>query len=129
YLNNDEMPDQLRAERDRWDADRNALIDLNEFRAYFQARVQPSQPPSNTPGADQQQPPGGPNAYFWDYSQTPEEEMRKPPVVYRPGKLPKELPAWFEQYDTDKDGQIGLYEWKASGKSVQEFDEMDRNRD
>src|SRR5439155_27274904 len=34
YLNNDEMPDQLRAERDRWDADRNALIDLNEFRAY-----------------------------------------------------------------------------------------------
>ena len=41
YLNFDEMPPQLRNERDQWDKDRNGLIDLNEFRAYYQARVQP----------------------------------------------------------------------------------------
>jgi len=127
YLNYDEMPDQLRAERDRWDTDRNGLIDLGEFRAFFEARVQPppTQSPSSSPSADVQLQ----GSLYWDYFQAPAEEPRKPPVVYRAGKLPKELPSWFEQYDTDKDGQIGLYEWKASGKSIQEFEEMDRNKD
>src|SRR5207302_4481954 len=115
----DEMPDLLKSERERWDADRNGLIDLSEFRAFFETRVLPPQTqtqPGSAP-ADQQNQGGVPSLYF-DYSQSTEEE-RKPPVVYRPGKLPKELPVWFEQYDTDKDGQIGLYEWKASGKSIQ----------
>ena len=39
-LNYDEMPDTLRIERDKYDLDRNGLIDLNEFRAYYQARLQ-----------------------------------------------------------------------------------------
>ena len=43
--------------------------------------------------------------------------------------MPKELPAWFEEADKDKDGQVGLYEWKASGKSVSEFMAMDLNGD
>ena len=59
----------------------------------------------------------------------PAQEERKPPVVYRAGNLPRDVPAWFAQLDTDKDGQVGLYEWKASGKSIQEFDEMDSNKD
>jgi Ca2+-binding EF-hand superfamily protein len=127
YLNYDEMPDQLRTERDRWDTDRNGLIDLSEFRAFFEARVQapPTQSQASSPSADLPLQGG----LSWDYFQGPVEEPRKPPVVYRAGKLPKELPSWFEQYDTDKDGQIGLYEWKASGKSIQEFEEMDRNKD
>jgi Ca2+-binding EF-hand superfamily protein len=126
YLNYDEMPDQLRAEKDRWDTDRNGLIDLSEFRAYFEARVKApqGQSPSTSPSAD----PLLQGGLYWDFSQA-DEQRRAPPVVYRAGKLPKELPAWFEQYDTDKDGQVGLYEWKAFGRSIQEFDEMDRNRD
>jgi len=59
----------------------------------------------------------------------PAEEERKPPVAYRVGKLPKELPAWFTQLDTDQDAQIGLYEWKASGRSIEEFRKIDRNND
>jgi hypothetical protein len=55
------------------------------------------------------------------------EEKR--PAVYKYGNLPKELPAWFAQLDTDKDGQVGLYEWKKGGGDIRKFMEMDRNGD
>src|SRR5262249_14533478 len=58
----------------------------------------------------------------------PEEEEPKR-VVYRAGKLPKELPPWFQQIDKDGDGQIGLYEWKNSGRPLDEFFKIDRNGD
>jgi hypothetical protein len=57
----------------------------------------------------------------------PEEESR--PTVHRPGKLPKGLPDWFAKLDTDGDGQIGLYEWKEAGRSLDEFRKLDRNGD
>src|SRR5262249_54525953 len=113
-LNNDEMPEALRAERDKWDTDHNGLIDLNEFKAYFKARAQQFQADRGALGG-QAFPAEGmaipPNLI----PSAPIEEERKP-VVYRTGKLPKELPAWFSQLDTDHDGQIGLYEWRAAGK-------------
>ena len=43
--------------------------------------------------------------------------------------MPKELPAWFTQLDTDGDAQIGLYEWKDEGRSLEEFAQIDRNND
>jgi hypothetical protein len=55
------------------------------------------------------------------------EERR--PVVYRAGRLPRGLPDWFTQLDTDGDAQIGLYEWKHSGRPLEEFRAMDRNND
>jgi Ca2+-binding EF-hand superfamily protein len=57
----------------------------------------------------------------------PEEDKR--PIVYRFGKLPKELPKWFTDLDTDKDGQVGLYEWKAGGRTTVEFLSYDANAD
>jgi hypothetical protein len=51
------------------------------------------------------------------------------PTVYHPGKLPRDLPAWFTELDTDQDAQVGLYEWKASTRSFDEFDKVDRNGD
>lgn len=50
-------------------------------------------------------------------------------VAIRYGKLPKGLPDWFVKLDTDKDGQIGLYEWLAAKKPTKEFLEMDLNGD
>src|SRR5438309_398599 len=35
----------------------------------------------------------------------------------------------FQELDTDGDAQIGLYEWKASGRPLDEFFKMDRNGD
>jgi len=100
-------------ERDKYDVDKNGSIDLNEFIAYYKARVAP--PPAN--GQDPSQAP-------------PEEDKR--PVVYRAGKLPKELTTkapWFEQLDKDKDGQVGLYEWKAAGRPTKDFLVLDVNGD
>ncbi|HEX4590037.1 MAG TPA: hypothetical protein VH120_08925 [Gemmataceae bacterium] len=51
------------------------------------------------------------------------------PVVYRPGRQPAGLPDWFVRLDTDHDGQVGLYEWKVSGRSMEEFAAIDRNDD
>jgi hypothetical protein len=39
------------------------------------------------------------------------------------------LPAWFEQLDTNQDGQVSLYEWRVSGRPIAEFLCMDRNDD
>jgi Ca2+-binding EF-hand superfamily protein len=125
-LNYDEMPDELKAERDKWDTNKDGFIDLNEFKAYFQAVVQQrlaengGQWPWQGGWTDSAA--GAPAAIA-----TPEEARR--PVVYRAGNLPKELPSWFKQLDTDNDGQIGLYEWKKAGRSIDEFLKIDRNND
>jgi hypothetical protein len=58
-----------------------------------------------------------------------QEEEEKQLIVYRYGRLPKELPDWWERLDTDKDGQIGLYEWRADGRDLALFTEMDLNKD
>jgi Ca2+-binding EF-hand superfamily protein len=39
------------------------------------------------------------------------------------------LPAWFTTLDKDKTGQVSLYEWRKSGRSLAEFQEMDLNGD
>jgi hypothetical protein len=49
-------------------------------------------------------------------------------IVYRGDNLPEELD-WFRQLDSDHDGQVGLYEWRASARAIAEFEEMDLNGD
>jgi hypothetical protein len=60
--------------------------------------------------------------------EAPAPEVKKKPVVYRASNIPKELD-WFKKLDSDNDGQVGLYEWKASGRSLDEFLKMDQNGD
>ena len=128
-LNFDEMPDNLKAERDKWDENKDGLIDLNEFKKYWRGRSDQiraelaAKAGIQTTQGDAAALPGLPTA-----PTTAEEEAQKR-VVYRAGKLPKELPPWFAQYDTDGDGQIGLYEWKKTGRPLSEFQAMDRNGD
>jgi Ca2+-binding EF-hand superfamily protein len=121
-LNYDEMAgdETLRAERDKWDANKDGFIDLTEYRAYAEARAQQRQ-------AERGQTLEGVPMVVEEA--TPAEEEEKKPVVYRAGKLPKELPGWFAQLDTDNDGQIGLYEWRAGGRSIEDFQQIDRNGD
>ncbi len=125
-LNNDEMPEALRVEREKWDTNKDGFIDLNEFKAFFQASIQ--QRMAENGGWNPNWQGGG----MPDPTITPipmEEEEVKKPTVYRAGNLPKDIPAWFKQYDTDGDGQIGLYEWKATGESLEKFRQIDRNND
>ena len=84
----------------------------------------PGTPPGPYPGTY----PGGPPATL------PGEEPDPPrPEVYRFGKLPQGLPAYFTEGDSDKDGQIGLYEWVqkfgSEEASLAEFKALDLNRD
>jgi hypothetical protein len=55
------------------------------------------------------------------------------PVVYKFGSLPPGLPAYFTQGDTDRDGQVGLYEWVQSfgneEAALGEFKKLDLNGD
>jgi Ca2+-binding EF-hand superfamily protein len=125
-LNSDEMPEALKAERDKWDANKDGFIDLTEFKAYFQASMQQRMAENGGWNPNWQ---GGFGDMNLGISTPPEEEEVKKPVVYRAGNLPKDIPAWFQQYDTDGDGQIGLYEWKATGRSIEEFRKIDRNND
>ena len=59
----------------------------------------------------------------------PVPESERKVAVYRAGSLPKELPEWFSKLDTDKDAQVGLYEWKKGGKPASEFRDLDENSD
>jgi hypothetical protein len=56
------------------------------------------------------------------------DDEPKKQIVYRGNNLPKDLD-WFQQLDTDHDGQVGLYEWKASGRPIAEFEKRDLNGD
>jgi Ca2+-binding EF-hand superfamily protein len=128
FLNNDEMPEALRAEREKWDTDGNGLIDLTEFKAYFRARVQQFLIDRGGQGGWGGQGPGGDPGQAPPPAAPPEPEVKRP-VVHRAGSLPKELPDWFDKLDTDRDGQVGLYEWRAAGRPIAEFLKMDRNGD
>jgi Ca2+-binding EF-hand superfamily protein len=57
------------------------------------------------------------------------DSRRSRPKANRLSRYPKNLPAWFKDYDTDGDGQVGLYEWKAKGDNLEEFKKYDLNDD
>lgn len=119
FLNMDEMSDGLKAELGRWDASRDNLINMEEYKAYFVARFQ-----AGRRGGDNDGPAADPVAIIIE-----EEELDRRPTVFRAGKLPKELPAWFQELDADKDGQVSLYEWRKGSKKFDEFPGWDRNND
>jgi hypothetical protein len=126
FLNSDEMTPDLRSELAKWDTDRNGLIDLNEYKAYFRARMQQAMTDRNAAGFNQ----ASPNQFTPSSEPAaPAEEEDSRPIVYHTTNLPKELPSWFRELDTDQDAQIGLYEWKASKRPIEEFLQMDRNND
>jgi hypothetical protein len=120
-LSNDELPETLQMEREKWDTNHDGKIDLNEYKAYQAARFEGRQDEDGRrPGAA-----GGPDGRF-DPAAADEEERKRPTIV-RAGNLPRDFP--YAAFDTDADSQIGLYEWKASGSPISEFLKMDLNND
>jgi Ca2+-binding EF-hand superfamily protein len=130
--------DKLRERFASLDTNRDGFLDVAEYRGYVAVRyaeqVQEQQQRgmasvTPTPGS----PPPGFSGGFVPPSGTPSQSGQSQdderPVAIRFGKLPKEVPTWFEKYDTDQDGQIGLYEWRAAGEATAKFVEMDHTGD
>lgn len=117
----DECSPDLKEHFDDADADHDGKISPTEYRDYLRVKVgvviQLGPPPAPPPGAEAKPVP------------PPEPEEPKLKVITDPSQFPKELPAWFRELDTDKDLQIGLYEWVAGKRPVAEFQEMDLNGD
>ncbi len=117
-----------------YDKNADGFIDLAEFRGYMIDRMGNRVPSGDNNGQPQpygqqpygQQPYGQPNA---SYGTAPPATEEQRPVVLRYGKMPKELPSWFNDLDTDKDGQVGMYEWRFDSRVVSEFMAMDLNSD
>ncbi len=119
-----------------YDKNADGFIDLAEFKGYMSDRMNNRIPSSDRDNNGQpqpygqqpygQQPYGQPNASYGTVPPVPEEQR---PVVLRYGKMPKELPSWFTDLDTDKDGQIGMYEWRSDSRPVADFLAMDLNGD
>ena len=151
----DEASDRLRGSFALYDKNGDGAIDRTEFAAYMTDRMSnggrggPGGPgnfggPSGTNPFQPGFPPqagnwqGGPPPGDWSQNRDDrsgrdkrrgEEEEDPRPVVYRYGKLPKEIPDWFEKLDTDHDGMVGLYEWRRAGRKTETFVEMDLNGD
>jgi hypothetical protein len=121
----DRRPSPFRPPFPNGDVERKSSAESSEYRPTYQFQTQPH-------SAKRSGSRGG-SALLANSSAAVEpagsEEVSRNRIVYRAGKLPKGLPSWFAELDADKDGQIGLYEWKASGQSIAEFEKMDRNND
>lgn len=116
-LQYDEMSETLQNDREKYDTNHDGMVDLTEFKAYVAARFAPQDGGAGRPGG-----PDGPK-------QPGDDDEKKRPTIIRAGNLPRDFPYAVLDQQGDNDGQVGLYEWKKSGKIIKEFVTMDLNND
>ncbi len=134
FITLDEASDRMKPGFAQADKNGDGKLDLAEYKAYTAERFAGG---PNGPGGFgqiqpmQQQPDY--NAQFGVGSGRTqakrEEEDTARVSVSRFGKLPKEVPAFFTELDDDRDGMVGLYEWRRHGRKSADFVEMDLNAD
>ncbi len=128
FLNAEEIAQirDFKAEWQKWDANKDNLISLPEWKAYMDARAKEWNDRKGTDGKDPNAKPAEKPAI----TRIEIDEVENTTVVvYRAGKLPKGIPTWFAEYDANQDGQVSLGEWLKKGKSAAEFAKIDRNDD
>lgn len=124
-----------------FDKNRNGTIEIEEYEVYMKERMNAPRDDRGPPKTDtSSQPPAPPvsggstddrSGYRTiSVTKVPEPNSDGRPTVFRYGRLPtRELPTWFTDLDKDRDGQVGLYEWRSAGKSTADFKRMDLNSD
>jgi Ca2+-binding EF-hand superfamily protein len=112
-LDRNELTAGLKDEKLRADADGNGRISKDEYRAYFARRV--------TVRVDAIAAKTGDTARGPDGKPTGKADRGDKPAGG--------LPDWFATLDTDKDGQVSLFEWRKGGRPTAVFQEMDLNGD
>jgi Ca2+-binding EF-hand superfamily protein len=106
-LKPEEMTTKLREDGVRADTDANGRIDKDEYRRYFARRVTVAVETATAAAT------GG----------------RTAPKAADREKDGDALPGWFADLDPDGEGQVALYQWRKSGRSIEAFEEMDLNGD
>ncbi len=119
---------------DQYDANKDGAIDLAEYKVVFAARMGGGGGGGMGGGGMGGGGWGGGGGGWGNREEKKLEEQDEPkPIVYRFGNLPQGLPAYFLDADSDKDGQVGLYEWVKYWDSTEaklgEFKVLDLNGD
>lgn len=131
-VSSEEMTDSLREQLRHWDRSGDRVINLEEYEAYYKTslKVLAEKVASGELNFKGERP-SVPDTTRSPIPATPAPVDDARPVIARIGKLPSGLPDWFVKLDKegDNDGQVGLYEWKYSQKSLGEFTAMDLNSD
>lgn len=123
FLGIGELPESLRAERGRWDANGDGVLDQREYWSAYQNKLHNLSEKVANGEIDLKLGNRGPSLAL---SPTPDE--RKLPAG-RVGRFPSGVPEWFTRLDADSDGQVGLYEWLREKLPVTEFATLDSNKD
>lgn len=110
-----EQTDTLKAVVDQFDANGNGSLEYDEYREYFRARMISYRENPTALSAGLPPPP------------TPEEKLESTPPIK---EVAPALPKWYLELDDDRDGQVGLYEWRSVGqRPLEEFAVVDRDGD
>jgi hypothetical protein len=115
-LEESELTDSLRSMAPQFDVNRNGLLEYEEYREYFRARMSGYR---DNPTSLQAGPPEPRSA---SKSDAPKADVAPKP------ESPVPLPKWYHELDEDRDGQVGLYEWRTQ-RPLGEFTVIDRDGD
>lgn len=127
-----EADDRLRPNFDRIDTNGDGFITLEEFRAFYANQNQNRNNNNGNGNGNNNNGYLDPNTGMWVGGGPGYDPRRQQPeeiYAIRYGKLPPGLEDWFTDLDSDKDGQIGLYEWRAAKRNMEEFVAMDLDGD
>ncbi len=125
-LDQSEMSGGMRWRMKEYDKNGDGKISKSESMAYYKKVTERFRRGNRDQGNsknDKTQPKGGTERVVI------EDIPYERPLVFAFGKLPKGTPDWYTDNDTDKDGQVALFEWRKGGKSIAEFLKLDSNQD
>lgn len=125
----DEASDRTKPDFRTLDTNGDGGLDLGEYRVYIQKRYGGLNSDSNGGNNSYSSSSGGPGNDRSDPRGDPNRKEEPAPIAIRYGKLPDGLPSWWNELDTDRDGQVGLYEWREGGHDMKEFLTMDLDAD
>jgi len=144
----EEASDNFRPVFQQYDANRDGVVDMNEYKPFLEAYTNTrggnnnerssrdqmtqygSQQNWGQQGGNYPPPWGGPQGGPGENRGDRRDPDDARPEVYGYGKQPKGTPAYFDTLDLDKDGQLALYEWrKDTTKTIAGFAELDLNDD